>query len=64
MARSVLFATEPMTHNPGWRPLAAGELVNVGPDLAVTYSHPFPDQPAHPLTLAGLDPSAAASQTS
>ncbi|BCW79790.1 class II glutamine amidotransferase [Arthrobacter sp. NicSoilC5] len=63
-ARSVLFATEPMDHNPGWRPLAPGELVHVGPDLAVTCTFPFPDQPAHPLTLADLDPSAAASQTS
>lgn len=63
-ARSVLFATEPMDHNPGWRPLAPGELVHVGPDLAVTCTVPFPDQPAHPLTLADLDPSAAASQTS
>ncbi|MDQ0118059.1 glutamine amidotransferase [Pseudarthrobacter defluvii] len=63
-ARSVLFATEPMDHNPGWRPLEPGELVHVGPDLAVTCTVPFPDQPAHPLTLADLDPSAAASQTS
>ena len=63
-ARSVLFATEPMDHNPGWRALAPGELVHVGPDLAVSRTVPFPDQPAHPLTLADLDPSAAASQTS
>ncbi|UTT68780.1 class II glutamine amidotransferase [Arthrobacter sp. DNA4] len=63
-ARSVLFATEPMDHNPGWRPLAPGELVHVGADLAVTCTFPFPDQPAHPLTLADLDPFAAASQTS
>ena len=62
--RSVLFATEPMNHNPGWRPLSPGELVHVGPDLAVTCTFPFPDQPAHPLTLADLDPSAAASQMS
>ena len=61
---SVLFATEPMNHNPGWRPLDPGELVHVGPDLAVTCTFPSPDQPAHPLTLADLDPSAAASQTS
>ncbi|MGN6442669.1 MAG: class II glutamine amidotransferase, partial [Arthrobacter sp.] len=62
--RSVLFATEPMNHNPGWRPLSPGELVHVGPDLAVTCALPLPDQPAHPLTLADLEPSAAASQTS
>ncbi|UUL77407.1 class II glutamine amidotransferase [Pseudarthrobacter sp. Fe7] len=41
-----------------------GELVHVGPDLAVTCTFPFPDQPAHPLTLADLEPSAAASQMS
>ena len=46
-----LFATEPMDHNPGWRPMAAGELVHVGPLLAVTATFPFPDSPTHPLTL-------------
>lgn len=61
---SVLFATERMNQNPGWRPLAPGELVHVGPDLVVTSTFPFPDQPAHPLTLADLGPSAAASQMS
>jgi predicted glutamine amidotransferase len=58
----VLIATEPMDQNPGWRPVAAGELVHVGPDLAVTTSFPFPETPAYPLTLSDLDPSAAESQ--
>ncbi|WP_427135296.1 class II glutamine amidotransferase [Pseudarthrobacter sp. S9] len=58
----VLIATEPMDQNPGWRPLAAGELVHVGPNLALTASFPFPDAPAHPLSLSDLDPAAAASQ--
>jgi predicted glutamine amidotransferase len=58
----VLIATEPMDHDPGWRPMAPGELVHVGPDLAVTTTFPFPDTPAHPLTLSDLEPSAAASQ--
>lgn len=58
----VLFATEPMDQNPGWRPLASGELVHVSPVLAVTATFPFPDAPAHPLTLSDLEPSAAASQ--
>ena len=61
-APHVLFATEPMDHNPGWRPMPAGELVHVGPSLAVTATFPFPDSPAHPLSLSDLDPSAAASQ--
>lgn len=58
----VLIATEPMDHNPAWRPITAGELVHVGPDLAVSASSPFPAAPAHPLTLSDLDPAAAASQ--
>ncbi|WP_255768808.1 class II glutamine amidotransferase [Pseudarthrobacter sulfonivorans] len=64
LARSphVLIATEPMDHNPGWRPIASGGLVHVGPDLAVTTTFPYPDSPANPLTLSDLEPSAAASQ--
>lgn len=58
----VLIATEPMDPNPGWRPMAAGEMVHVGPDLAVTATFPFPEAPVHPLTLSDLDPSVAASQ--
>ena len=64
LARSphVLFATEPMDHNPGWRPMASGELVHVGPLLAVAATFPLPDSPTHPLSLSDLEPSAAASQ--
>ncbi|MFK0003795.1 class II glutamine amidotransferase [Paenarthrobacter sp. NPDC090522] len=58
----VIFATEPMDHNPGWRPLESGELVHVGPALTVASTFPFPDAPAHQLTLADLDPAAAESQ--
>lgn len=58
----VLFATEPMDPNPGWRPMESGELVHVGPGLAVTSTAPFPDAPARLLTLADLEPTAAASQ--
>ncbi|MGR0161976.1 class II glutamine amidotransferase [Paenarthrobacter nitroguajacolicus] len=58
----VLFATEPMDPNPGWRPMASGELVHVGQDLAITSSMPFPDVPAQLLTFADLEPTAAASQ--
>jgi hypothetical protein len=42
--------------------LAPGELVHVGPDLAVSTTFAFPDTPAHLLTLSDLEPSAAASQ--
>lgn len=65
LARSphVLVATEPMDHNPSWHAVAPGELVHVGQDLGLTTAFPFPDAPAHPLTLSDLEPSAAASQT-
>jgi predicted glutamine amidotransferase len=63
-SRHVLIATEPMDRNPDWRPLSPGELVHVGPDLAVTTTFPFPDSPTHLLSLSDLAPSAAASQTS
>ncbi|MFF1383518.1 class II glutamine amidotransferase [Arthrobacter sp. NPDC058288] len=58
----VLFGTEPMDHNPAWRPMAPGELVHVDPFLTVTATFPFPDAPAHPLALADLEPNEAASQ--
>ncbi|MEI2277878.1 class II glutamine amidotransferase [Paenarthrobacter ilicis] len=61
-SQHVLFATEPMDHNPGWLPMDSGQLIRVGPTLEMSSSTPFPDQPAHLLTLADLEPSAAASQ--
>jgi len=64
LARSphVLFATEPMDSSRDWRPMDPGELVHVGPDLGVTSTGPFPNAPARLLTLADLEPAAAASQ--
>lgn len=59
----VVVASEPMDDDPAWRPVQSGELVHIGPDLAVEVSVPFPDPPAHPLTLADLLPHEAASQT-
>ena len=58
----VVLASEPMDGEVGWRLLASGELLHVGPDLAMDVQAPFPLQPSHPLTLATLDASAAASQ--
>jgi predicted glutamine amidotransferase len=60
---SVVIASEPMDEDPGWDELASGELVHAAPDLAVTRHRVLTDPPAHPLTLADLDPRAAASQT-
>lgn len=60
--RSVVLASEPMDGEAGWRLLASGELLHVGPDLAVTSRAPFPVRPVYPMTAADLDPVAAASQ--
>jgi predicted glutamine amidotransferase len=59
---AVLVATEPMDEDPGWSPLAAGELLHVARDLTVTRAVVLPDPPAHMLGLGDLAPSAAAAQ--
>ena len=59
---SVVVASEPMDEDPGWRQLQSGELLHVAGDLAVTGRRVLTDPPAQPLTLADLDPRAAASQ--
>ena len=59
---AVIFATEQMDEDAGWRPLASGELVRVDHDLNVTSRIAIDKPPAHRLTLADLEPRAAASQ--
>jgi predicted glutamine amidotransferase len=59
---AVILASEPMDESPGWTALESGELLHVGPDLAVERQIVLPGPPAKPLTLADLDPRAAASQ--
>lgn len=59
---AVIIASEAMDENPGWRALQSGELVHVGPDLEVTVTRVIDRPPAHQLTLAELEPKAAASQ--
>jgi predicted glutamine amidotransferase len=61
-ARSVVIASERMDEDPKWRALRPGELLHVDPELKVTTATPLEQAPAHPLTLADLDPRAAASQ--
>ena len=61
-ARAVVVATERMDEDPGWRNLAPGELLHVGPDLGVDARVAIESPPAHRLTLADLEPRAAASQ--
>ncbi len=47
-----------IAQDPGWTPLAPGELLHVGPDLEPHVTVALPDPPAHQLTLADLDPRA------
>ncbi len=54
--------TERMDDDPGWRLIGPGEMLHIGPDLAIDRSTPFPAQPRHLLRPADLDPVAAASQ--
>lgn len=59
---AVVVATEPMDDDPGWRELGSGELLHVDANLGVHIERVMASPPAHLLTLADLDPRAAASQ--
>ena len=61
-APSVVFATERMDDDPGWRLLGDGELLHVGPGLDITRATGVIAAPTHRLTTADLNPVAAASQ--
>lgn len=59
---TVVVASEPMDEDPGWTALGSGELLHVDARLRTKRTLVLADPPAHPLTLADLDPRAAASQ--
>ena len=59
---AVVVASEPMDDDPGWQALESGQLLHVDGQLKTTIKTVLPDPPAHLLTLADLDPRAAASQ--
>lgn len=59
---AVIFATEQMDEDPGWRMLASGELVRVDHELEVESQLAIDTPPAHLLRLQDLDPRAARSQ--
>jgi glutamine amidotransferase len=59
---SVVVASEPMDDDPAWGALESGQLLHVDGDLGATIETILPEPPAHQLTLADLDPKAAASQ--
>ncbi|TML25587.1 MAG: class II glutamine amidotransferase, partial [Actinobacteria bacterium] len=60
---AVIFASEQMDEDRGWRSLEPGELVQVDTDLNVS-TRVIDRAPAHQLRLEDLDPRAAASQRS
>jgi predicted glutamine amidotransferase len=62
LAPAVVLASERMDENPAWRPLDPGELLHVDRHRHIDTRIALPDAPAHPLTLADLEPRAAASQ--
>ena len=53
---SVVFASEPMDDDPGWRLLEPGELVHVDADLTISSQLAFPRPPRHLLSRADLSP--------
>jgi predicted glutamine amidotransferase len=61
-APAVVFATERMDDDAGWRNLASGELLHVDADLNVTSEVVISEPPAHPIHFADLHPRAAESQ--
>ena len=58
----IVVATEAMDDDPGWTPLASGELLHVAAALGVHRRVLFPEPPRQLLTLNDLEPTAAASQ--
>jgi predicted glutamine amidotransferase len=59
---SVVVASEAMSSDPGWQPLASGELLHVDGALKVTRTVVLPEPPARLLALSDLGAKAAASQ--
>ena len=55
-AASVVVASEQLDGEDGWRMLAPGELIRVGPDLAVRSRIVLPDPPRRVLPGHGADP--------
>ena len=53
-AAATIVATERMDDDPGWRPLAPGELLHVSSSQHVTQQTILTGPPAYPLTLAEL----------
>lgn len=50
----VIIASEPMDSGPGWEPIHSGELVHIGPDLAVDRELILTEPPRYPMVLGGV----------
>lgn len=59
---AVVLASERMDEDAGWRELSPGELLHVEGDLNITRRTVLERPPVHRISLADLDPRAAASQ--
>ena len=59
----VVFASERMDADPGWRELHSGELLHIDRNRRTSARTILHHPPAHPLTLEQLNPRAQASQT-
>jgi hypothetical protein len=59
---AVIFASEQMDEDPGWRMLDPGELVHVDQELRVGSTIALDEPPAHQIRLEDLDLRAARSQ--
>lgn len=59
---TIVIASEVMDADPGWRALAPGELIHVGPTLETSTRVVIDRPPAQPLSLADLSAHARASQ--
>ncbi len=59
---AVVFASEQMDEDPGWRMLEPGEVVRVDRDLGVTSQMAIESPPAHLVRLEDVDPGIARSQ--
>ncbi len=60
---AVIVATEEMDEDAGWQSLESGQLLHVDGELKATVTQVIDKPPARMLTLADLDPRAAASQS-
>ena len=58
----MIVATERMDDDPGWRPLACGELLHVDDSLTVDTRRAIDVPPTRPLSLSELEGRAAAAQ--